>query len=192
MVILDGPEAADPVRSKASPNTAQTNVRALAGSKTSKRDLTITASHAVLAERGSGPCSSGPARSGVLDAVEPQFRNVFFDGEHWESYLVTKNARGSSSRAHPGSWSQEAAAYGQWYAIKTGCAREPSIPSIPSTRYALAGADGADGGPVPREFVASTSHVYVLPVSSPVTRINVEVPEFEPGAPLLLDVHCAT
>jgi hypothetical protein len=49
---------------------------------------------------------------------------------------------------------------------------------------------GADG-PAPRELVAFTEHVYVLPVVTPVTTSGLPAPAFALVAPPFAETHVA-
>src|SRR4051812_41041235 len=48
-----------------------------------------------------------------------------------------------------------------------------------------------DGALVPRSFVATTTHVYVLPFVNPDTRIGLAVPDAETASPPAEGVHVA-
>ena len=82
-----------------------------------------------------------------------------------------------------------------------GATKATEIPALARVRVGIAGVPGTvagtevaevdDGRPSPTAFVATTSHVYVLPLVNENTTIGELVPVFEPVAPPSLDVQVA-
>jgi hypothetical protein len=82
-----------------------------------------------------------------------------------------------------------------------GATNATEIELLPFVSVAAAGAVGtvagtadaeaADADPSPTAFVASTVHLYVLPLVKADTAIGELAPVFDPVAPPSLDVHVA-